>query len=872
MNASIFGSYQKREVRVFISSTFRDMMEEREILVKKVFPNLRSKFNDRGITITEVDLRWGVLEEEAHNGKVIEICLNEIDKSRPYFIGILGERYGWIPDATEYQKHKKIIENFPWTEEDIKNGLSITEMEIQYGVLRNPGMIGRSAFFIREADQTEVCQIEQSDKQDKLKQRIKNTEGLFSASYQNTDELAEMITRHLTNIITNDFPDEETDLGIQPQLNFINSRKLAYVKNEDYYFVIDKHLGSSNNPLVITGKRGLGKSSLLANYLNDYAVKNPDTLYLINFSDASVDSSDYMRVLHRFCEELSGEEIRLGSESKMNSFNDLLSKFVKLLHKTYPKPVLIVIDGIDEFIDDEHSRRINWLPDSFPGNVKVILSCGESPQLDRVKEKQYRIFKLSEFTTKFKTDFINSYFKHFSKKLSREIIDDIIADEISDLPITLQSMADELRQYGVHEGLKERVKYYLKSEGPVDYYNRVLARLEEDFNTKEDEIVKNILSVIALFNSGVKENEIQKILGITPLAFSSVFNAIENNLLNKDGYYTFGNMYFKEAVKEKYLTDQIVINKIREDIISYLVTTVWDTREISEAAYQVTELKDYDRLYELLSSMRHLIHLHNADRFLLIKYWTIIKNKHKITDAYTDENIQAFVNDIEGDHRFLITSYNYVAALLYDMGMYEESERYFKIIYELSLKHLGDAEEYTYANLKRLLDIELKLNKLDDALLHAASLLEIAEKYYEKSDQIYLQSLYQVGRVYLARKQYDDAINCFHYTIQGLNDYYNKRSSNEDRFSLFHLDLLEDAVKCNLHMGMEEEAVKQSKDLIGLKVELYGEISSETGESYREMAAVNLEVGNYDTALEYYRKAWKLDPNYSVNIIPLQKR
>lgn len=148
MNASVFNTYKKREVRVFISSTFRDMMAEREILVKKVFPNLRSRFKERGITITEVDLRWGVLEEEADNGKVIEICLSEIDKSRPYFIGILGERYGWIPDVSEYEKHKKIIESFPWVEEDIRNELSITEMEIQYGVLRNPDMIKRSAFFL----------------------------------------------------------------------------------------------------------------------------------------------------------------------------------------------------------------------------------------------------------------------------------------------------------------------------------------------------------------------------------------------------------------------------------------------------------------------------------------------------------------------------------------------------------------------------------------------------------------------------------------------------------------------------------------------------------------------------------------------------
>ena len=41
---------QNRVVRVFISSTFRDMFEEREILVKRIFPQLRKLCEERFIT------------------------------------------------------------------------------------------------------------------------------------------------------------------------------------------------------------------------------------------------------------------------------------------------------------------------------------------------------------------------------------------------------------------------------------------------------------------------------------------------------------------------------------------------------------------------------------------------------------------------------------------------------------------------------------------------------------------------------------------------------------------------------------------------------------------------------------------------------
>ena len=73
------------------------MREEREELIKRVFPQLRRLCEARGVAWSEVDLRWGVTDEQKAEGDVLPICLAEIDRSRPYFIGLLGQRYGWIP-------------------------------------------------------------------------------------------------------------------------------------------------------------------------------------------------------------------------------------------------------------------------------------------------------------------------------------------------------------------------------------------------------------------------------------------------------------------------------------------------------------------------------------------------------------------------------------------------------------------------------------------------------------------------------------------------------------------------------------------------------------------------------------------------------
>jgi len=53
-------------------------------------------------------LRWGITEEQAKSGETLHICLEEIDRCRPsapvFFIGLLGERNGWIPPEEFFTK------------------------------------------------------------------------------------------------------------------------------------------------------------------------------------------------------------------------------------------------------------------------------------------------------------------------------------------------------------------------------------------------------------------------------------------------------------------------------------------------------------------------------------------------------------------------------------------------------------------------------------------------------------------------------------------------------------------------------------------------------------------------------------------------
>ncbi len=96
-------------IKIFLSSTFKDMHVERDHLLHVVFPELKARCRQKRINLIEIDLRWGVSEHDAEDGKVLDICLDEVDAYRPFFVGLLGHRYGWIPEGKSHSLTAKEI-------------------------------------------------------------------------------------------------------------------------------------------------------------------------------------------------------------------------------------------------------------------------------------------------------------------------------------------------------------------------------------------------------------------------------------------------------------------------------------------------------------------------------------------------------------------------------------------------------------------------------------------------------------------------------------------------------------------------------------------------------------------------------------------
>lgn len=63
-----------RSIRLFISSTFRDMHGERDLLLRTVLPALQARAASHRISLHGIDLHWGVTEEDTWRNRYGRGC------------------------------------------------------------------------------------------------------------------------------------------------------------------------------------------------------------------------------------------------------------------------------------------------------------------------------------------------------------------------------------------------------------------------------------------------------------------------------------------------------------------------------------------------------------------------------------------------------------------------------------------------------------------------------------------------------------------------------------------------------------------------------------------------------------------------------
>jgi nephrocystin-3 len=473
-----------RTVRIFLSSTFRDFGEERDLLVKRVFPALRSKLKDRFVELVDVDLRWGITAEEAERGEVLPICLAEIDRSRPYFIGMLGERYGWIPPHEGYAP--ELLERQPWLKKH-QGGKSVTELEILHGVLKNKRMKSRAFFYFRSPAYARSKgghyvpdTTEDKQRQLDLKRRIKDS-GYSVTAYRDPEALAKRMERDLWKLLDAEFPATEVPDAFERESMrhdaYAVPRRRLYLGGDVYIQTLNALLKQNANRILITGQSGGGKSALLANALAKHRGVKKHLLehYLGSSSDAA-DAVALVRRVIDYIRRLTGNTDPVAAETEelfdsVPTWLAIASAFAKKNRTRW----LFVFDALNNL---NCNRDLKWFPAYLPERIQIVVSCLEGEVKEALETKgAWDALVVEPLDPKGQRQLLTEYLLRFNKSLPADLLTQALRHPLANNPLWLKTLAEELRLFGVHEALQAVLDHYLGSQGVDDLFGRVLERV-----------------------------------------------------------------------------------------------------------------------------------------------------------------------------------------------------------------------------------------------------------------------------------------------------------------------------------------------------------------------------------------------------------
>lgn len=402
---------------VFLTSTFRDMHAERDHLRDFVFPAIDERLRERREYLEPIDLRQGVEtlgEEEAQQREllVLKVCLEEVSRSRPFLIGLLGDRYGWIPPQARMQAAAAEA----GFEGDI-SGRSVTELEIAFGVLADPEQRSRSLFYFRESLPYESMPSERAAEFSEdhntaedaprakrqlnaLKAKLKESLPTQCRTYEvhwdpdssrvvNLEAWGEQVFTDLwreldaeTQDAARDGPTTWQDAERWVLEQFIVERARGFVGREALLdslirFTTEAPKRGATSTICLTGDAGTGKSALFAALERRLIVtaEHPeqDVLVLAHAAGISPQSSRVDNLLRRWIDDLCRHLDVASPLIEPATTQDIERVFRDLIAQASVETrVVLLIDALNQFENTARAQNLTWLPAEWPPNVRVV--------------------------------------------------------------------------------------------------------------------------------------------------------------------------------------------------------------------------------------------------------------------------------------------------------------------------------------------------------------------------------------------------------------------------------------------------------------------------------------------------------------------
>lgn len=436
-------------INYFISSTFRDMQSERDILQNIILPDIKKYASLKGCDVFFTDLRWGINTTDMDSNdaikKILSICMSEIDYCRPYLIVLLGDRYGSLPDDDAMESFMQTPIGLTMYD-DLTDKKSITEMEIIYGLIRQADQ-NNVIICIRDslpkeslgADFTSVYfEAEQKyiDKLAKLKKllidRFPENILRYSATWDkdtNTVTGLENFTQQLIERLTRQI-DSQISATVTPELAQYNSdnqycmSKCKTVVGRNSYLEDMRDFIQSDDEslLVLTGQSGIGKSCLLAKCAEENKEKNNVISVFCGNSPYITSASDLMyNLIYRLCMVLSTDSCEYTKDTTISRLKEILRVLIQRV--TAKEKLLIFIDSLDSLQSNEDF--FNCLPVTDT-KCKIIVSTNSDIQSRILYGRNIRTIRLDELSDDELSEMMDKQLSALRKELPATVKDALL--------------------------------------------------------------------------------------------------------------------------------------------------------------------------------------------------------------------------------------------------------------------------------------------------------------------------------------------------------------------------------------------------------------------------------------------------------------
>ena len=625
---------------IFVSSTFKDMHEERDILHKRVIPELSEYAAQYGESVSLCDLRWGVntedLDSEEGSRKVLSVCLDEIDRCRPYMIVLLGERYGWIPEPETLQEIEKTRAGMSL--KDLEK--SVTALEIEYGALENKEQLEHTLFYFREFEGSEPEKYGCEDalherKLSELKKRIRNLTGdrvhTYTVSWdaeKNTlkglEHFAEQVTEDLKKLLEEEWKEYalltpfERDQRLQ--WDFARQKSDQFRAREG---VINQYLNKLNqgqNLLAISGASGSGKSTLIGRLAVRLQEEGKNVLpifcgstmfcngamdvirYIVRYIEDYFSLEHYEEKKERDIEELAFRDETRHRENRTDTdrWTDRLAEMCALYAEKSDRELVILIDALDQLFPDETRDGLCFIPTNLSGKVKIVCSFLDNFDMGYHKkwEQAEQLLPLDETDKKAVVDGI--LHSHQERELPLSVIEKIMTKNGSDNPLYLSLVVRRL-------AMMDRYDYekMTSTEDEIDSITAYEMAVVDELPENLEELCMHLMYVaseklgtnmtelavryIAVSRYGLRETDLEGILTDQEIEWNSLDFTLFLRymksffLLRDDGRLDFTHQSLRMGVLKNVVNEK----ELHRQILEYLKKLdKYDEVRISEIIYQ----------------------------------------------------------------------------------------------------------------------------------------------------------------------------------------------------------------------------------------------------------------------------------------------